>query len=397
MKLHKKKKTKARTKPSPPLTIEESRHIEGLLSKPQELSPSLIQGELTSPPMALVFLEKLPLDLPQVVSLVSAVQASFPQKEVQRAVKKTAFRLKQKGVLLPDLEKGENKSSLIRAPEREEALSFVGPIDGVGNRPLMLVIPQIPSGVDLAMAFTNDEKGLVEFLFGRYSKKAMREVKDLFFQQEPNMVETSISHGATLLEEAYHLNPSSLEGPSRDYLKLRPWILDHVILLIRPAIYDDLPPEDIDSESVTPAQVERFLAQSLMESWVIGAEKIMPLLEDIQKSKESRILISEEQKIDRIRDIKEKAVADLFPKEKRLVVKRRLEEMAYLISKRSDKDMALLALQIASSLEEDTSSFIVHPFLLAMVERSVDFFGDLSHSQVRENRKEEPHPTIIRP
>ena len=396
MKRHK-KKSKARTKPSPPLTIGEAQHIEGLLSKTQELSPSLIQGELTSPPMAQAFLEKLPLDLPQVVSLVSAVQASFPQKEVQRTVKKTAFRLKQKGVFPTDLEKGENKSSLIKAPEREEALSFVGPIDGMGNRPLMLVIPQITSGVDLAMAFINDEKGLVEFLFSRYSKKAMREVKDLFFQQEPNMVETSISHGATLLEEAYHLNPSSLEGPSRDYLKLRPWILDQVILLERPAIYDVLPPEAIDSESVTLAQVERFLAQPLMESWIIEAEKIMPLLEDIQKSKESRILISEEQKIDRIRDITEKAVADLFPKEKRLVVKRRLEEMAYLISKRSDKDMALLALQIASSLEEDTSSFIVHPFLLAMVERSVDFFGDLSHSQVSKNRKEEPHPTIIRP
>jgi hypothetical protein len=342
-------------------------------------------------------LEKLPLDLPQVVSLVSAIQASFPQKAVQRAVKKTAFRLKQKGVFPIDLKKGENKSSFIRAPEREEALSFVGPIDGMGNRPLMLVIPQIPSGVDLAMAFTSDEKGLVEFLFSHYSKKAMREVKDLFFQQEPNMVETSISHGATLLEEAYHLNPSSLEGPSRDYLKLRPWILDQVILLERPAIYDVLPPEAIDSESVNRAQVERFLAQPLMESWIIETEKIMPLLEDIQKCKESRILISEEQKIDRIRDIKEKAVADLFPKEKRLVMKRRLEEMAYLISKNSDKDMALLALQIATSLEEEASSFLVHPFLLAMVERSVDFYEDLSNSQEMDKRKEEPHPTIIHP
>jgi hypothetical protein len=396
VKPRKKKKSRVRTKPTPPLTAEETLHIEGLLSKTQELSPSLIQGELTSPPMALAFLEKLPLHLPQIVSLVSAVRASFPQKEVQRAVKKTVYRLKQKGVSLTDLEKSEAGSTLIKAPEREKALSFVGPIDGMGNRPLMLVIPQIPSGVDLAMAFTNDEKGLLEFLFGRYSKKAMREVRDLFFQQEPNMIETSISHGATLLEEAYHLNPSSLEGSSRDYLKLRPWILDHVTLLERPAIYDIIPQKDIMPNSVTPAQVEKYLAHPLMESWVLEAEKIRPLLEDIQKSLESRILISEEQKIDRIRDIKEKAVADLFPMEQRLVVKKRLEEMAYLISKRSEKDMAILALRIAHSLEEEKPSFLVHPFLLALVERSVDFFGDLSHPQESE-QMEEAHPTIIRP
>lgn len=397
MKPRKKKKSRVPTKTSSPLTTKEALHIEGLLSKPEKLSPSLIQEALTSPPMALAFLEKLPLHLPQIVSLVSSVRASFPQKEVQRAVKKTTFRLKQKGVSLVGLEKREEGSSLIKAPEREKALSFVGPIDGMGNRPLMLVIPQIPSGVDLAMAMTNDEKGLVEFLFGRYSKKAMREVRDLFFQQEPNMIETSISHGATLLEEAYHLNPSSLDGSSRDYLKLRPWILDHVKLLERPAIYDLIPPEDSEQNSVTPAQVERCLAHPLMEAWVLEAEKIMPFLEDIQKSRESRILISEEQKIDRIRDIKEKAVAHLFPMEQRLVMKRRLEEMAYLILKRSEKDMAILALRIAYSLEEETSSFLVHPFLLALVERSVDFFGGPSHSQERKQIEAETHPTIIRP
>jgi hypothetical protein len=59
--------------------------------------------------------------------------------------------------------------------------------------------------------------------------------------------------------------------------------------------------------------------------------------------------------------------------------------------------MALLALQIASSLEGEKSSFLVDPFLLALVERSVDFFGALSHSQETETMKEEPHPTIIRP
>jgi hypothetical protein len=397
MKPHKKKKAKGRAKPPHPLTMEETKRIERLLSEPQNLTPSRIQKELTSPPMALAFVEKLTFDLPQVVVLVSTVRESFPQKEVQRAIKKTVFRLKQKGVILPESDKAEKKPVFIKAPEREEPTSFVGPIDGMGNRPLMLVIPQIPSGVDLAMAFTNDETGLVEFLFGRYSKRAMREVKDLFFQREPNMVETSISHGATLLEEAYRLNPSSSEDPSKQYLKLRPWILDHVGLLEKPAIYGVISPKDVTTKSVTFHDVEKFLAQPLMESWILEVETMRPVLEDIQDTDESRILISEEQKMDRIRDIKEKAVADLFPMDKRLIVKRRLEEMAYLFEKRSEGDIARLALQIGHSLEAETDSFLVNPFLLALIERSVDFFEAIKHSQEGEPLEEDPRPTIIRP
>ena len=45
---------------------------------------------------------------------------------------------------------------------------------------------------------------------------------------------------------------------------------------------------------------------------------------------ESRILVTEAQKLERIKEFKDKAVARVFPDSKRAIIKDRLEEMAYI-------------------------------------------------------------------
>jgi hypothetical protein len=91
------------------------------------------------------------------------------------------------------------------------------------------------------------EKGILEFLHGRYSRKKMKELKEVFFSKVPHMVETSLSHVTTVLENAYNLEKGNPGESAREYLGLRPWLIKNADLLDRPAVS-----EFIALDSITP-------------------------------------------------------------------------------------------------------------------------------------------------
>jgi hypothetical protein len=142
-------------------------------------------------------------------------------------------------------------------------------------------LPQLPKGVDLGLGVINDEKGMIQFVFGRYSKKRAREVKEVFFERLTHMVETSLAHVATALETAYAHQKESLGDEAKDYLQLRPWILDNVTLLDRSPIYDLIPLDSVSEKILTDSQIHKLLDHRLMESWIIEPSELKPMVDEI--------------------------------------------------------------------------------------------------------------------
>ncbi|NIR17453.1 MAG: hypothetical protein GWN86_27500, partial [Desulfobacterales bacterium] len=99
------------------------------------------------------------------------------------------------------------------------------------------------------------------------------------------------------------------------------WILESVSLLEQSAIYDLMPFDSLSEEGLTSSQIEKLLAHELMKTWIIDPDKIKPLVEDIQKVKESRILVSDAQKTEQITEAKRKATREIFSEDKRLLMK----------------------------------------------------------------------------
>jgi hypothetical protein len=165
-----------------------------------------------------------------------------------------------------------------------------------------------------------------------------------------------------------------LSGSSRGYLRLRPWILENVPLLSGAAIEEFIPLESISTEALTDSQIDRLLAHDLLGSWILGPEEMRPLAKEISEAEESRILVSEVQKRERIEEVKEKGVTALFSDTKRSLIKRRLEEMAYVFFRLDQEPYALLSLSVARTLEKENSLLGVNPFLKAMVERSLTYY-----------------------
>ena len=72
-----------------------------------------------------------------------------------------------------------------------------------------------------------------------------------------------------------------------------------------------------------------------------------PIIEDIQKARESRILVSEAQKNEQISEVKKNAIHEIYSQEQCLRMKVRLEEMGYVFFKK--KESSIRAWELASS------------------------------------------------
>jgi len=371
----KKKRSKKKKAPrSYLLSPQEEAQLASLLKDLHNLTPENLKDQIPTPGLAMALVEKLPPEADESIAVLVAVRQAFEQKNVQKAVKKAIFRFRQKGISHPDLEPEKGGPISLRKRELDKPSAYLGPIDGTGTRGILIMLQQVPRGVDVGMGIVSDEDGIVQFLYGRYSKKRSKEVKEVFFSNFPRLIETSIAHAAAVLEKAYGINPE-LNEYSRDYLELRPWIQGNVAPLERPPIYELISPQDLPSHAITASQIERLLDHELMKSWIVfDKEKMTPLAEEIRKVEESPILVSETQRVERIDEITRKAIGEIFPPEKRSQLKERLEEMAYFFFESEERELARLSLVAASTIEEKDSMLQVDPFLEAIVKRSLDYY-----------------------
>jgi hypothetical protein len=356
------------------LTPEEERSLDVLLGDLRQVDPSRLAEQAPGAHFAEALVQRLPIKDPQTPRILLGLRSSFREKNVQKAIKKAAFKLMQKGIVLPE-ERDPATPALKTGKEVEGDIpAYLGPIDGTGSRPVFISVPQMPAGVDVAIGVTNDEEGIIEFAFTRHSKKRMKEIKEIFFSKLPNMVETSLSHAADVLERAYQAKGSGVSDSARAYLHFRPWLREHTSRIERPVVYCFLPPEMISSDLLTESQLQRLFGHELMASWIIDIKTMRPLIEEIKKAEESRIFISEGQRLEHIHRIKCEGIAKLFSEARRLGVKYRLEEMAYVFLKSSEESLARLCLAAASSLTEKESPIRVTPFLKILVERSLAYY-----------------------
>ena len=109
--------------------------------------------------------------------------------------------------------------------------------------------------------------------------------------------------------------------------------MKNVSFLEKAAIFDFISPDSISEGALTTSQIDRLLGHELMENWIIGPEKMRPIMEDIQKARESRILVSEAQKNEQISEVKKNAIREIYSEEQCLRMKVRLEEMGYVFFK----------------------------------------------------------------
>ena len=370
----------------PSLLKSEETLVTSLLEDFKNADPAEIVARIPHSHLAGIFLERLPLDNEFPVPLLIALDEAFNDKKVHKLVKRILFRLKQKGIPVDEsFPQRASHDAILTRTQKEDPVAHIGPIAGtIGSRAVLIVLQSAVKGYQAGIGLVSETEGILQFLYGPFSKKRLKEIKGSLSQEAGPLVETSLSHAATILEIAYRRHMELHSDAPSQYPELRPRLLENATILDRPIIYDFVPEIPGDG-TLTDSQLGKLFAHNLMESWLIDFEDLKPFMEDILKVEGSLIVLSDAQKADQVRQIKGKSIEKLFPGSRRALLKHNLEEMAYFFFKLDQDEYSRMALTAARNLDEEDTILRKNMVIEFLLERSMQYYMDLAGKEGAED------------
>jgi hypothetical protein len=129
-------------------------------------------------------------------------------------------------------------------------------------------------------------------------------------------------------------------------------------------------------------------------SWFINPDKVRKYAEAIREAEKSRIVMTPQQKDARLSSVHMEALHELFPEERRLLWRRRLEEVAYILWKIGREREAKQALSAAVDLKTPFSPIEPNPFIWNLLLKSI--YG-LIKTDYEEKEEEQKASLIVTP
>jgi hypothetical protein len=311
------------------------------------------------------------------------------EKKVQKLIKRSLYRLRSKGISIEEASP-KKEASILRPVQAEPPEGMGGGFDSLGQRFLLLVIPQSGRGGTVMEGVISDTLGLVNFSGEEMTRKGVRMFVEEIQKKSPfPLVEMEASYVGFLLTQAYRTTLARKEAVPQDYLRLKGEIEGVKKEYERPLIYSYLPSDEVAEEERRLGRGGDLLKGDLFSGWRIEVDLIRRYADEIQEAEESKIVLHPTQKEARFQGIYQKALSELFSGERRFLYKRRLEEMAYLLFKLGKEEEARLSVAIALDLEKPLNLIQPNPFLLQLIVKSI--FTLLAEA----NEKKAKEPSLI--
>jgi len=332
-------------------------------------------------------------DSPGAVEFLTSWTGKSPSKNIGKEIRKSLFRLKSKGMLVPEFE--DPSPGIFRLPQAASSQGFISAVDAGGTRMVWIGRPQPPQGMAIVSSAIRDTEGILRFTAFESSRKKFQEFMDQTRQDFLwDIVEADPDYGAALIQEAHEIQIKQGKTPNPEYLKLRGLLNPISSLPIRPLIYRYLNEEEIKAR---PDLVDR--SPSLFElppfqPWFLEKEEIAKCRGLLEDAAHSRIILAPHQQEGRFFDIYRQTVGELFDEKRRLLFRRRLEEMAYVLWKKGDEAAAKISVAAGLGMAVENKLFSPHPFLTELVKRTV---LALREEEQRKKEKEKGGGVILQP
>lgn len=314
------------------------------------------------------------------------------EKKIQKNIRRSLYRLRSKGVVSEQVQP-KREASILRPLQVESPKGFVNGYDFSWNRFLLLVIPHAGRGLTMLHGLVSDGEGILNFSGGEISRKEFKGFFDKLQKASPTpVVETEPSYVGSLFAQAYQLTLEKKGNLPQDYLRLKSEIERIRKEYERPLIYSYLRADEIAGDDRLLGRGGDLLKADLFYSWRVEEDQIRPYADEVGEAEESKIVLNQAQKEARFQGIYQKALSELFSGERRVLYKRRLEEMAYLLLKLGREEEARVCVAVALDLEKPVNLIQPNPFLFQLVIKSI--FGLLAEAY--EKKKKEPS-LIVKP
>jgi len=317
------------------------------------LVPSLVahlgQGKETD--LAVAFLLGRIPDPAAAEALVS-VEANAQAKELKREARRALYKLAQKGIAVsrPEAEKTSAQETVIRLGPGIEG--YLSGVDGAGVRMGWLVKPQAGGGLVLLEGLLSDREGLLQVGGMRIRRRELREMIEESKQKHRiQMVPVAWEYVDRLLYEGFEQAKAAERKGVEEFTS---WRSIFTLGKPKPAahpVYQLLDRETVRSGAWRSLS-QRLLEQPEFQSWVLDRDWVEPYLKQVEDARESRLVLNEAQREERLAAIVRTAVEAVFSGERRGLYQRRLEDMGLYLALTKRPEEAGLALAVALALEE---------------------------------------------
>jgi len=306
----------------------------------------------------------------ETAQLLTGMLAGAEEKWVAKSIKRTLYKLRQRGVRWE--EKPSKGEPVLRPPKPAEPEGYLGTIDSTGNRIIVIAKPQPLRGLLVVISIVNDLEGIQEFNLKEFSKKGFSEfVKGSLSSVDFPIVDTPGAYCIHLLREASSLSRRISKPLPRGYHEAQNEFKDSAWDDPSPIIYQFIKEDEVKDRVHLSKESSRLHEIMPFSAWFLPGQELQGYVSSITEAQESKIVLTPEQKDERINGIHMKALHEIFPDNRRLLWKRRLEEMAYILLKTGKEEEARLAVSAAIDLKNPFSSIDPNPFIWNLLLKSL--------------------------
>lgn len=323
---------------------------------------------------------------PETAQLLTAMMAESEEKQVIKATKRVLYKLRQKGVKWE--EKTTDEKPLFTPPKPAEPEGYLSPIDSTGSRVIVLARPVPQKGLLVVFSITSDLEGIHQFTVNQFSKKEFKEFLATSLSQGGfSVVETPGAYCLHLLKEAGALTQSLSKALPQGYREVESEFSDVACDEPAPLIYQFIQEDEVKDLPHILKDSAHLHEIIPFSSWHLGEQEVGKYASQITEAEQSKIVLRPDQKEARVNDVYRSALEELFPEDIRLLWKRRLEEMAYVLVKTGKDDEARAALSAAVDLKRPFSPIEPNPFIWNLVLKSIQGLIQTDQEKKEEEKK----------
>ena len=324
------------------------------------------------------------------VEALSTIEKETSDRDVKREVKRSFFKLAQRGLAVPKDQPVETKATAFFAstPDIE---AYMSSVDGGGGRLVWLAKVQPSHGLQFIQAMLHDREGLLRIGSAQVRRKELRKMAgDIKQQHDVTMISVPWEYADQILYEGYERAKARSQNGLEDFHEIC-----SIINSAKPKeqphpIYRRLNPDEA-RDGAWREQSRRLLDEPELHYWILTDDWLQAFLPQIEEAQASRLVLNPVQKEERLAAIVRDAVKALCAGENAKLFQRRMEDMALYFVETGRAEVAKLALAIALQTGEGDPGPLDVSFLTGIVQKSFAYFL----SEQKAKKKEEEEASLI--
>ncbi|MBN1254973.1 MAG: hypothetical protein JXA50_06840 [Deltaproteobacteria bacterium] len=354
--------------------------------RPEEILKRISSYFAAEPALAIPLIDALAgVPTPQTAFLLEEMMTILHDKGSIKAIKRSLYRLRQKGVQWE--QQSSHEKPILRPLQTEAPQGYVGAMDSTGSRVIIIARPRPQGRMRVYFSIVNDQEGIQRLEVTDLTKKGIKEfIGASLSSEEFPVVEVPGGYNVHLLHEAAELSQKLDKAIPLGYEEIKQELRDITWDASLPLIYQHVPEDSVKDNAQLLKESGELHKIPPFSSWFLHPDEVRPYAEAIKEAEKSHLVLTPQQKDARLSSLYQEALEGLIPAKKRLLWKRRLEEAAYILWKRGREEEASMAMSAAVDLKTSFSSLDPNPFCWNLILKSL--YGLLETERGEQEQKQ---------